>query len=179
MPYTNSDVFDQVTDNPGTSVQLSWLAEDAKFSLSLSLSSVAGNGTRGKITTVYALWHVYRAPSGCNPEHQQHNTCHPRLNRLLPKKAHGAVTCLPHGAVTCLPNGPVRCLPHGAVTCLPHGAATCLSHDLVRQQNWGLTLMALKPSTAEKTRVTKGSSALMPCPHAAPKAACFVPGASK
>ena len=49
----------------------------------------------------------------------------------------------------------------------------------VRHQNEGLTLMPLKPSTAEKTRVTRGSSALMPCPQAAPKAACFVAGASK
>ena len=32
----NADVFDQVTDNPGTSVQPSWLAEDVKSSLSLS-----------------------------------------------------------------------------------------------------------------------------------------------
>ena len=31
-------VFDQVTDNPGTSVQPSWLTEDVKSSLSVSLS---------------------------------------------------------------------------------------------------------------------------------------------
>ena len=32
----STDVFDQVTDNPGTSVQPSWLAEDVKSSLSVS-----------------------------------------------------------------------------------------------------------------------------------------------
>ena len=46
----STDVFDQVTDNPGTSVQPSWLAEDVRSSLSLS-------------TDRAAAWRVYTVPS--------------------------------------------------------------------------------------------------------------------
>ncbi len=36
LDMINADVFDQVIDNPGTSVQPSWLAEDVKSSSSSS-----------------------------------------------------------------------------------------------------------------------------------------------
>ena len=48
LDMINADVFDQVIDNPGTSVQPSWLAEDVKSSSSSVPKGVAALSTGTK-----------------------------------------------------------------------------------------------------------------------------------
>ena len=52
-------------------------------------------------------------------------------------------------------------------------------HSTARRGACSLTRIAFRPSTAENTRVTKGSSALRPWVPAPPKGASLVAGASK